>query len=446
MKDKEKTKTQLSSELAELRSILDHIPQNIFLKDKNLKYVNCNSVYAARLNIEPFEIRGKTEFDFWSEEVAQKHLADDKRIMKSGKKDEVEEDYTVDGKEMILQTIKIPTKDEKGRVTGLLGIFWEITHFKKSAEIAAIKKNAILEAINSIYLESLTTETERELCEMFLSVVKDLTKSEFGFIGEVNNMGCFDTIALSDPGWEACIIPESKATQMIKDMEIRGIWGRVIKDGRSLISNDPSSHQDSVGLPEGHPPLKTFLGVPLYRDNRVSGMIALANKEGGYIEDDLEAVEAVSSTIDAVLKSKRTEKKLEQQAQEILELSTPVIQVWEGLVIAPLIGMLDSQRTQGFMERFLNGIVDTKSPVALVDITGVPTIDTQTAQHIIEAITAARLLGTKVILTGVRPSIAQTLVHLGVDLSDIDTRASLISGLRLALSMLGLEVIKRNEH
>ncbi len=143
-----------------------------------------------------------------------------------------------------------------------------------------------------------------------------------------------------------------------------------------------------------------------------------------------------------ITERKIAEKRITQQAQEILELSTPVIQVWEGIVIAPLIGMLDSQRTQGFMERFLDNIVATKSPLALVDITGVPTVDTQTAQHLIEAITAARLLGTKVVLTGVRPIIAQTLVHLGIDLSEIETCASLASGFRRAMDMLGLRVIK----
>ena len=142
-----------------------------------------------------------------------------------------------------------------------------------------------------------------------------------------------------------------------------------------------------------------------------------------------------------VTELKRAEERLNRQAQEILELSTPVVQIWEGIVIAPLIGMLDSERTQQFMERFLSGIVDTQSPVALVDITGVPTVDTQTAQHLIEAITAARLLGTKVILTGVRPAIAQTLVHLGIDLSEIETRASLSAGLNLALNMLGLRIV-----
>lgn len=141
-----------------------------------------------------------------------------------------------------------------------------------------------------------------------------------------------------------------------------------------------------------------------------------------------------------ITKQKEMEEALYSQSKELIELSTPVIQAWEGIVIAPLIGTLDSQRTYHFMDRFLNAIVDTKSPVALVDITGVSTVDTQTAQHLIEAITASRLLGTKAILTGVSPSIAQTLVHLGVDLSKIETHTSLARGLALALDYLGYEV------
>jgi len=141
---------------------------------------------------------------------------------------------------------------------------------------------------------------------------------------------------------------------------------------------------------------------------------------------------------------KRAEEQIKRQAQEIQELSTPVMQVWQGIVAAPLIGSLDSQRTQQFMERLLQRIVETNSPVALVDITGVPTIDTQTAQHIIETISAVRLLGAQVILTGVRPTTAQTLVHLGIDLSNIITRSSLAGGLRVALESLDLEVLGKN--
>jgi PAS domain S-box-containing protein len=141
---------------------------------------------------------------------------------------------------------------------------------------------------------------------------------------------------------------------------------------------------------------------------------------------------------------KAMEDKLKKQSQEIMEMATvPIVQVWEGVVLVPLIGTLDSQRTQQLMERLLDRIAETSSPVAVLDITGVPTVDTQTAQHLIEMTSAVRLLGSEVILTGVRPIIAQTLVHLGIDLSSVITRGSLAAGLRMALDSLNLQVTSK---
>ncbi len=149
------------------------------------------------------------------------------------------------------------------------------------------------------------------------------------------------------------------------------------------------------------------------------------------LEEDLERAEE---------DYKRMQNQLVRQAEELLEISTPVMQVWDGVVLAPLIGTLDSNRTQRFMDVLLQKIVETNSEVALVDITGVITVDTQTAHHLIETINAVRLLGAQVVLTGVAPAIAQTLVHLGIDLSGITTRSSLAAGLRVALEQLGLKI------
>jgi rsbT co-antagonist protein RsbR len=149
----------------------------------------------------------------------------------------------------------------------------------------------------------------------------------------------------------------------------------------------------------------------------------------------------VSAAIRDITERRANEDRIKRQAEEIMEMATvPIVQVWDGVVLAPLIGTLDSQRTQQLMERLLERITKTNSPVAVLDITGVPTIDTQTAQHLIETISAVRLLGAEVILTGVRPTIAQTLVHLGIDLSNVMTRSSLAAGLRMALNILNLTV------
>lgn len=145
--------------------------------------------------------------------------------------------------------------------------------------------------------------------------------------------------------------------------------------------------------------------------------------------------------VEEALKQKAGNEAISRRAQEILDISTPVVQVWEGVVLAPLIGSLDSQRTQQLMEKLLETIVETRSSVALVDITGVPAVDTATGRHLVETMSAVRLLGANVILTGVRPAIAQTLVHLGVDLAGVTTRASLSAGLRTAMEILGLQIV-----
>jgi len=128
------------------------------------------------------------------------------------------------------------------------------------------------------------------------------------------------------------------------------------------------------------------------------------------------------------------------QQQEMLELSTPVIKLWEGILALPLIGTLDSARTQIVMETLLQKIVETGSSVAIIDITGVPTVDTLVAQHLIKTVTAARLMGADCIISGIRPQIAQTIVHLGVGLGDVTTKASLADAFLIALTRAGLVI------
>lgn len=137
---------------------------------------------------------------------------------------------------------------------------------------------------------------------------------------------------------------------------------------------------------------------------------------------------------------KTREEVIQRQQQEMLELSTPVVKLWHGVVALPLIGTLDSARTQVVMESLLQRIVETESQIAIIDITGVPTVDTLVAQHLIKTITAARLMGAECIISGIRPQIAQTIVHLGVNLADITTKSNLSDAFSLALQKLKLTV------
>jgi rsbT co-antagonist protein RsbR len=139
---------------------------------------------------------------------------------------------------------------------------------------------------------------------------------------------------------------------------------------------------------------------------------------------------------------KAREDVINRQQQEMLELSTPVVKLWDGVLALPMIGTLDSGRTQVVMENLLNRIVETGAEIAILDITGVPTVDTLVAQHLIKTVTAARLMGAECIISGIRPQIAQTIVHLGVDLKDIITKGSLADAFALALQRRGMRVAK----
>jgi rsbT co-antagonist protein RsbR len=131
---------------------------------------------------------------------------------------------------------------------------------------------------------------------------------------------------------------------------------------------------------------------------------------------------------------------IRRQQTEILELSTPVIKLWEGILVLPLIGTLDSSRTQVVMESLLQNIVDTNSGIAIIDITGVPAVDTLVAQYLIKTVSAARLMGAQCIISGIRPQIAQTMVHLGVAFGDVVTKASLADALKYAFRQSGITV------
>ncbi len=160
------------------------------------------------------------------------------------------------------------------------------------------------------------------------------------------------------------------------------------------------------------------------------------------------SINGVSTVVDAMAQwtvdayQLTREQLITRQQHELLELSTPVIKLWDGVLAVPMIGTLDSNRTQLVMEALLQRIVDTESTLAIIDITGVPTVDTLVAQHLLKTVTAIRLMGADCIISGIRPQIAQTIVHLGIDLQSVTSKATLADALALALKRNGYTFTK----
>ena len=177
---------------------------------------------------------------------------------------------------------------------------------------------------------------------------------------------------------------------------------------------------------------------------------ALQKDLGEDAKGALQAVWIASTLVDKLAQFTATtyqrsrEEVIQRQQQELLELSTPVVKLWDGVLAVPMIGTLDSSRTQLVMESLLTRIVETGSELAIIDITGVPTVDTLVAQHLLKTVTAIRLMGADCIISGIRPQIAQTIVHLGIDLQGITTKATLADALQLAMKKAGF-VISRNK-
>ena len=209
-----------------------------------------------------------------------------------------------------------PLKGEDGWPRGGVLAVVDITE-RKEAEEALRLNNEILEGINRVLNAALTSGSEEELGTACLEVAERITGSRFGFIGEINPAGLED-IAISNPGWDACTIVDAGGHRRPPgNFRIHGLYGRVLSDGKALFTNDPGCHPDRIGLPEGHPPLESFLGVPLIRDGKTIGMIAVANREGGYRAKEQETLEALAPAMVEAFLRKRAEQELRKAHDEL---------------------------------------------------------------------------------------------------------------------------------
>jgi len=300
----------------ELETIIDSIPGLVFYKDVENRFIRVNKYIADSYKKTKKELEGASLYDLHSREEAQAYLDDDLKVIQSGKpKLNYDEGWPTETGFRWVNTSKIPYFDEKGEAIGIIGVSMDVTE-RRQAQEALDRKTRIATAINRVFRQALTCEAEEEVAKVTLGIAEELTGSKFGFIGEISAAGLMDTIAISNPGWEACEVIVSDAVHFIKNMPLRGIDRSTLREGRSRIVNADqiTTHPDRVGVPRGHPPITCFLGVPIVREARTVGMIGLANKEGGYNKADQEAIEALAPMFYECLLRKRLETQVRKQS------------------------------------------------------------------------------------------------------------------------------------
>jgi PAS domain S-box-containing protein len=305
--------------------LLNAAGEGIFGLDINGNATFINPAACRMLGLEPHEVIGKNMHEIHHHSKADgtpypREKCPIYMAFKDGEIHRIDNEifWRKDGSTIPVEYTSTPMKDGE-KLIGAVVIFNDITERKISEENIA-RQGRVLEAINSIFRAALTCDTEEELARAGLSVIEQLTGSNFGFIGEINQAGRFDTIALSNPGWDSCRMPESEAGFLIKNMEICSYWGRTLKEERPQIVNDPASDPDKKGAPGGHLQIRNFLGVPLKYADKTIGMIALANKESDYTVTDQKDVETISIAFIEALYRKRMELSVKLNESRILTL------------------------------------------------------------------------------------------------------------------------------
>lgn len=196
------------------------------------------------------------------------------------------------------------------------------------------QKNALLEGINRIFKKALACRTEEEVGGICLAVAEDVTASKFGFVGELGADGRLHYIAISNPGWSACRMADPTGHGIVPNVfEVHGLYGRVVRNGNGFYTNDPASQPDFIGVPEGHPSLEAFLGVPLTHAGHIIGMVGVGNRPGGYRDADLEGLELLAPAIVQALLSKRADealRKSEHRYRDLVQNANSAIIRWRG--------------------------------------------------------------------------------------------------------------------
>lgn len=384
-----------------LQMIINNLPNAIFWKDRNLSYQGCNLAFAGLAGLEsPEQIIGKNDYDMpWGQSEAESYRAYDRKVMAAGKPELnlIESQVTAEGKRIWVETNKIPLLDTADQVVGILGTYADITE-RKQTEQALRESQQLLKAIFDHLPVGLMLKDAAEGRFILWNKTAEL---HYGIRAE-------DIIGKTDREHLPAPIAEE-------------LWA---KHQAVFARRTPHVEPDEIiESPQLGPITASITRVPIFDEQDAPAYMLI-------ITTDLsEQKRAANERADLQTQV------IEAQQHALRELSTPLLPLSNKVVLMPIIGTIDSRRASQVMETLLQGVSQHNAEIAIVDITGVQVVDTQVANAFIQAARAVQLLGAQVLLTGIRPEVAQTLVQLGVDLQGMVSRGSLQAGVAYALKM-----------
>ncbi|MFN8376932.1 MAG: PAS domain S-box protein [Anaerolineae bacterium] len=452
---------QMENDLREsqglLRSVLDAIPVRLFWKDRNSTYLGCNRLLAQDAGLKSSDaVVGLSDHDLFPGE-ADIYRADDQAVMESGaaKINFEEPQTTPDGKTIWLRTSKIPFQNAHGEIAGVIGAYEDITA-QKEAEQALRERKLLAENFQQQLKALHETSTElahsASLDDLYRKAV-ELAHQRLGFgrIGlllmdaeQKQILGTYGTDASGnlrdERQFKRPIENDPIISEILKGKKRFGYWDDVdLWDNWEVVGHGSSAM------------------AVIQENDQVIGWLATDNLLSGkpFSPQQIELLALYATTLGYLISTKRSEaaqreseiryrevqeQLIDAQKQALLELSTPIIPIIDQIIVMPLIGSIDTMRAQEITRALLRGISQHRASIVIIDITGVPVVDTGVADYLNRTIQAARLKGAHTIVTGVSDAVAETIVDLGIDWSKIDTLRDLQNGLISAFGRLGLKL------
>jgi PAS domain S-box-containing protein len=385
--ERKQAEQELRRSQALLQGFIENIPSVAYATDRDGKNLLVNKHWGAATGVDPEYALGKTNSELFGPEIAEYWQSVAQHIFETGQAIQQEETFPQEDGLHTYLTLRFPIRDMQGQIYAVGGISTDITERKKTEDDLRTFQTLVENAPDGIALINMD-----EHITYANTALKEMT-------------GHGDTLIGAHYSKLQGRVDEELIREITQELEKNGIWQGTATQVRA----------DGTAYPVQS---STFLMYDDAGQPMVSGVVIRDISEQQRQEEERQRLQ---------------EQVIEAQRATLLELSTPLIPVSEDVVIMPLVGAIDSGRAQMVMESLLEGVATNRANVAIVDITGVSVVDTQVAQALVSAAQAVRLLGAQVLLTGIGPQVAQTLVHLGVDMSSIITRSSLQSGIAYAI-------------